>query len=262
MENTVENVETAADDALKESLQEEMDASEPIESALQEAVSTDEGTEEESAGTREETSSRKEPGYIRQRIDKAVAKAVAEAEQRVAQEYERRFAPIMEKMLESEAKDLVRQGEFKSLERAKEYLRLKQGASTPEPAESQPAANERPRDNQGRFAGKDGGDPAVNARAQILARQAEKLKASRGLDVMAEFNENEETRQKVVSGEWDFYDVAEAMDASQGRKRNAPSPMRSPNGASGSEKSSIASMTKEQFARLEKNISEGKRYSV
>ena len=256
MENTVENnvTETAVDDALQESLVEEQDASEPIEAALQEAAS--EPTEEVEPQS-EDSAPRNEPGWIRKRIDKAVSKAVAEAEQRVSAEYERRFAPMMQRMMEQEAQELVRQGEFKSLERAKEYLQLKQGV-TPQ-AVTPPQQN---RDAQGRFTSNAQADDGVSARADILAKQAEKLKAKRGLDVMAEFNSNEETRQKVVSGEWDFYDVAEAMDASQQRRKATPAPMRSPNGASGSDQSSIATMTDEQFKRLEKNISGGKRYSV
>jgi DNA primase len=250
MENTVENkvAETAADDALQESLPEEVDASEPIEAALQEAV--EEQAAEPEVQT-EEAPPRNEPGWIRKRVDKAVAKAVAEAEQRVAAEYEKRFAPMMQRMLDSEAQELVRQGEFKSLERAKEYLQLKQGVA-PQP-QQQPS-----RDEQGRFTSQQD----VSVRADMLAKQAEKLKTKRGLDVMAEFNANDEVRQKVVSGEWDFYDVADSMDASQQHRRSAPAPMRSPNGASGSEKSSIATMTEDQFKRLEKRISEGKRYSV
>lgn len=258
MENTVETnvTETAVDDALQESMVEEQDASEPIEAALQEAAA--EPAAEESEAQTEEAAPKTEPGWIRKRIDKAVSKAVAEAEQRVSAEYERRFAPMMQRMMEQEAQELVRQGEFKSLERAKEYLQLKQGV-TPQAVTPQQQQN---RDAQGRFTSNAQADDGVSARADILAKQAEKLKAKRGLDVMAEFNANEETRQKVVSGEWDFYDVADEMDASQQRRKSTPAPMRSPNGASGSEKSSIATMTDEQFKRLERNISGGKRYSV
>ena len=44
--------------------------------------------------------------------------------------------------------------------------------------------------------------------------------------------------------------------------RKAPSPMRSSNGASGAEKSTIASMTDEQFERLNKRLEEGARFRV
>jgi DNA primase len=260
MEDTVVNeaTETAADDALNESLPEEQDASEPIESALEERQE-DSQQAADSADGNDSASSRKEPGYIKQRIEKAVSRAIAETEQRIAAEYERRFAPLMEKMLDAEARELVRQGEFKNLDRAKEYLQLKQGAEAKKAEKPQQA-----RDDRGPSAQQqESGDGTIDVRASMLAKQAEKIQSRRGLDVMAEFNNNEETRQKILSGEWDFYDVADSMDASKsGQKKSTPSVMRSPNGASGSEKSSIATMSDEQFERLEKNISEGRRYSL
>ena len=95
----------------------------------------------------------------------------------------------------------------------------------------------------------------------MLAHQAKKIQASRGLDVMKEFNTNPEIKQKIISGEMDFYDVAEEMSKAQTRK--PPAPMRSPNGASGTNQpNAIESMSKEQFARLEKRISEGARYNL
>ena len=117
------------------------------------------------------------------------------------------------------------------------------------------------RDAQGRFT-KQEIDPAVQATANLLTRQADKIKANRGIDVMAAYNSNEEYREKVLSGEWDFYDVADAVDAQQTKRRNSPSPMRSPNGASGEDRSSVASMTAEEFRRLNENLEAGKRYSV
>lgn len=256
MENTVEmnqeQVEEVLDDAALSSItEEETDASEPIESVIGE-----EAPVETQQSTETQTSS--EPGWIKKRIDKAVSKAVAEAEQRVAAQYEAQFAPIRERMLEAEAKELVRSGEFKSLDRAKEYLQLKSGKAPVSAPAAQPS-----RDEQGRFTQQSSEpSPAAQAQANMLVRQAEKIKANRGLDVIAEYNENEEARNKILSGEWDFYDLADDLDARQKRRKNAPTPMRSPNGVSGSERSSIAGMTKAEFERLEKNIDEGKRYSV
>ena len=56
----------------------------------------------------------------------------------------------------------------------------------------------------------------------------------------------------------DFYDVADYLK-NQKPSRKPPSPMRSPNGASGQNPNAIESMSKEQFARMEKRISEGAR---
>jgi hypothetical protein len=78
---------------------------------------------------------------------------------------------------------------------------------------------------------------------------------------MAEFNNNEDIRNKVLTGEWDFYDVADSMKE-RNEARKAPAPMRSSNGASGAEKSTIASMTDEQFKRLNKRLEEGARFKV
>lgn len=233
MSELVETNATALDDTALEEVAE--DASETIESLTEQP--------------QEEAPAPSEPGWIRKRIDKAVDKAVAAAEQRVAAQYEAVLTPLRNQLIENEAKELVGSGEFKSLERAKEYLQLKNGITptvTPQPA----------RDEQGRFT--KGIDPAVQAQADFLTKQANKIKANRGIDVMAAYNANEEYREKILSGEWDFYDVADAMST----RRKTPSPMRSPNGASGEERSSVASMTSEEFRKLNENLEAGKRYSV
>ena len=99
-------------------------------------------------------------------------------------------------------------------------------------------------------------DPAMAARADLLARQAEKIKANRGLDVMELFNDDPDTQQRVLSGEWDFYDVAEIMD-----QRTPPAPMRTSNGA-GTSKMTIQNMSDDQFERLQRNLSSGKKYDM
>jgi len=202
---------------------------------------------------------RKEPGYIKQRVNAAVTKAVAEAEARIRAEYETMLAPIRESVLERQANDLVAQGEFKSLERAKEYLRLKGGMPTEAPAQEKPAQPNR--DAQCRFApaAENGGegDAVTRARADLLAKQAQKIKGTRGVDVMQMFNADDAVKQRVLSGEWDFYDVAEQMQAT----RSVPSPMRTPNGSSVSGVS-IANMTDEQFERLQANLAAGRTYDM
>lgn len=207
----------------------------------------------------------KEPGWIKARVNRAVEKAVAEAEARVSARYEARIAPLMEAVLDRQAQDLVAAGEFKTLERAKEYVRLK-GGITDMPAPTQPTTptpSTPARDAQGRFqssAAPAASDAQIRARADILSRQAEKIKANRGLDVMQTFNANTEVRQKVISGEWDFHDVADYMSTSNPR---VPSPIRSANGAGASAAATtIANMTDAQFARLEANLARGHRYKI
>lgn len=214
---------------------------------------------EETAPQTQQQEQQKEPGWIKQRVNKAVEKAVAEAEARVSARYEEMLAPIRESVLERQANELVAQGEFKSLERAKEYLRLKGGMPTPE-AKTEPVQQQPARDAQGRFAPakeEAQGDAATRARADMLAKQAQKIKKNRGVDVMDMFNADDSVKQRVLSGEWDFYDVAEAMSST----RSTPSAMRTPNGGAVSGVS-IAGMTDEQFARLQANLAAGRTYDM
>jgi len=250
-DKTVEpqDTEPVEDDAQFEGLEEEADDSSlSLEDALKEESqenAPDQQPEEQGTG---------DAGWLKKRINKAVEKAVAATEARMKEQYEKQFAPIMAKMLEQEAKDLVRQGEFKSLDRAKEYLQLKQGV-TPEP---EPA--EQPRNEKGQFANSN--DAVIKAKADMLASQADKILRNRGIDVMAEFNADEEIREKIVSGEWDFYDLANELSKQSTRKK-APAPLRSSNGAGGSSLNAIDSMTDEQFERMERNIREkGARYTL
>lgn len=237
--------EGAADDALLENFtEEEQDESEDLQSLMGEGEPANEQQGQEPPAT--------EPGWIKKRVNKAVEKAVAETERRMTAEFERQMAPIREKMLNDEAKALVQQGEFKSVERAKEYLQLKQGMT---PA---PVSEQQPRNEQGRFAPKN--DPVIEARIELLANQADKIKDKTGIDVMAEFNSDLEIKNAVLSGEMDFYEVAEQMK--QSPKKRPPAPMRSPNGASNVITNPIMDMSDEQFRKLNQRLDEGARISM
>lgn len=254
-ETMVENFDNseAEDEPIEDVVEEE---SEPEAESLDTITGETGETEEEPP--EDESTGAKEPGYVRKRIDKAVSKAVAETEARMRAEFDTKMQPILERMLNDEAKDLVRQGEFKSLDRAKEYLRLKQGLPTPSASE---APKQQTRNASGQFAAKAAQEtPAEKARIEILSHQAAKIKTQKGVDVMAEFQSNEEIKQKVISGKMDFYDVLDEMTSAKGRK--APAPTRSPNGASGKNPNAIDTMSDEQFARMEKKIKEGARYTL
>lgn len=248
MEELVENIETEAveaDTQPEAPVAEEQDASETLDSMMDEQPKQPD--ESSGSGT--------EPGWIKKRVGAAVDKAIRETEQRIRAEYDAKLAPLMERMLEQDARVLVENGTVKDLETAKELVRYRQGRP-------QPVTEEQPRNEKGQFAPKnDSAASAADTAADFLARQAQKVKNQKGVDVMAEFNSNEETRQKVLSGEWDFYDVYESMQEKKDR-RKAPAPMRSSNGASGAEKSTIASMTDEQFERLDRRLDEGTRFKV
>jgi len=245
-----ETNDVEADDALPEDVVEEQDESEE---SLESFVGDEEQPAEETPT--DEPQSASEPGWIKKRVNKAVEKAVAETEARMRAEFDRQMAPIREKMLNDEARELVRSGEFKSLDRAKEYLQLKNGMPVSAPTE--PKQESRPRQSNGQFAPRE--DPATTARIDMLKHQADRIRAAKGPDVIAEFNGNQEIKQKVIAGEMDFYDVADYLK-NQKPSRKPPAPMRSPNGASGNNQpNAIDTMSDEQFERMEKRIREGAR---
>lgn len=210
-----------------------------------------EGDEPKDEKQTQQRGTRSEPGYVQGRIAKAVQKAVAETEARLTAQFEKQLAPFREQALNAEAQELVRSGKVKDLETAKELVRYRQG-------QPQEQKQDQPRNAQGQFQEKE--DPATKARINMLQHQADRIKGNGGPDVTAAFNSNPDVREKVISGEWDFYDVADYLKSSQ--KRRAPAPMRSPNGASGMNMNAIDSMSDEQFDRMEKNIDRGVRYAL
>jgi len=252
MTNTVEPMEqqNVLDDAVQ------LPLAEPETEPIAPLTELTEAAEPEAAANEEPP--KKEPGWIRSRIDKAVQKAIQETEARMTAQFEQTLAPIRESILERQADELVEAGEFRTRERALEYVKLKNGVSvsaTPEPEQEQPQ-----RDSKGRFVsqqqGQDSGDPVTKARADLLASQASKIKATKGVDVMQTFNNNPEVKTRVLEGEWDFYDVLEYTQNS-----HMPSLMRTPNGA-GIGANTIANMSDAQFQRLQKNLAEGKIYDA
>ncbi|MBP5248629.1 MAG: hypothetical protein J6Y20_10170 [Lachnospiraceae bacterium] len=242
-----EDFDTEADDTLPEGIEEEdMSDEEDLESI------TEDVEEEEAEEQPQPEQKATEPGWMQQRIGKAVQKALAKERESIRAEMEAQYAPIKERLLEMDAQDLVRKGIVKDFETAKELVRYRQGQATPAPQAPQERV-EQPRNENGQFAPKK--DPATEARIDMLAHQADTIKEKTGVDVIEAFQNNEDIKQAVIDGDMDFYDVAEQMKA----KRRPPSPMRSPNGASGTNPNAINSMSEEQFRRMEKRISEGAR---
>lgn len=250
-EYMVDNDQTAMDDSISEEgfdsefLEEAEEAEESLDS-----VTGGEETEEEQKPEKQGTS---EPGYVQKRIDRALARERDNIKAEVMAEMEAQYAPIKERLLEMDAQELVRKGTVKDLETAKELLRYRQGQA---PQQAQPKA-EQPRQPNGQYAPKE--DPVIKTEIKMLKSQADKIKAKTGIDVIEIFSNNEDIKNKVISGEMDFYDVAEQAKES---RRKPPAPARSSNGASGQSPNAIDSMSKEQFARLEKKISEGARISL
>ena len=187
----------------------------------------------------QEEQPKQDAGWFRQRIDKAVSKAVAEAEARMAAKYEAQLAEFANERIQRQAQELVDSGKISDLETAVEYLTMKSGRQPVQPRQEQEV------------------DPTIQAKADVLAQQAHKIMNASGVDVMAAYNENAEIQQKVASGEWDFYDVRDYLQ----NKRNPPSPARSSNGAH-TEKASIKNMSESQWKALQKNLAQGKRYNL
>ena len=266
MENTVEtNMEQQAvqDDAVLEPMQEQEE--QPI-SSLDEIT---EQPEEQQQDTDQQTESDQQPakadtGWMRRKMEAYASKQLKEQETRLRAEFAEMLAPLRESMYERQADDLVASGQIKSKEMALKYVKAMAGIPSSEP-DQQPETQKQPRTPDGRFASSQQQqmepDAETKARARILAAQADKIKSSKGLDVAALFQTDPEVKEKVLSGEWDFYDVAEAM--SQPRRR-VPSPVRSSNSALGAaaDAGAIANMSDAQFDRLLKNLGEGKVYDM
>ena len=252
-ENMVEQTEAATEEESFEDAdlaEEEEDTSESLESFTE-----DEGTESAEEQQPEQKGTT-EPGYVQKRIDKALARERESMRAEIMAQVEAQYAPIRERLLEMDAQELVRKGEVKNIELAKEILRYRQGM----PAQAKPAETaEQPRQANGQFAPKQ--DAVIQAKIDILAAQADKIRAKTGIDVIEIMNSDSKIKEQITSGEIDFYDVAEAYRQKPAR-RGPPAPTRSSNGAGGQSPNAIDSMSKEQFARLEKKISEGARISL
>jgi hypothetical protein len=245
-----QEIDNEADDTLSDEVVEEtQDESEDLDSFTE----TEEQPEEEKP--EEQSTSSTEPGWIKKRVEKAVTKAIAETEARMQAMFDRQMAPIRERMMEEEAQELVRSRKVSDIETARELVRLRNGqAAAPQAASSEKETQ--PRQANGQFAPKE--DPAMTTRIKMLRHQADTIKEKTGVDVLAAYNADEEIRKKIYSGDMDFYDVADYLKEKKPSKR-PPSPMRSPNGASGTNPNAIDSMSDEQFARMEKRIAEGAR---
>ena len=203
-----------------------------------------------------------EPGWFRKRWDKEVGKLTEQIRAEVRNEYESQFAPMRERLMDMEAQDLVKSGQVKSLDLAKEIVRLRQGLPPIQKQDAVTANQAQPRQANGQFAPRNEQpqtDPVLQRQIDMLAHQADTIKETMGLDVIKVFREDPHINQAVKEGRMDFYDVAREM---QKPKKKPPAPMRSPNGASGMNPNAIDTMSDEAFDRMEKRIKEGARYSL
>ena len=252
--------DTVEDDTLPDGIveadesedEEDFPDEEDLELPDEEEVEDEEYSEEEEEET-PEPEPPKEPGWIKQRVQKAVDKAVAQALAAQQEQFNAQIAPLIAKMQEDEAQELVRSRKIADIETAREFVRLKNGQQAPVEVPKQ-----QPRNEQGQFASRE--QIETDTRITELKKQADKIKSKGGPDVISEFMNNEDIKRRVVSGELDFYDVADMMKAKP--KRKPPSPMRSPNGAANITPNAFISMSDEQFDRIEKQLDKGVRYTL
>ena len=244
-ETMVENDNPEVEELPEEIVEEEDESEESIEEFIE--------PEEEPKEEPEPQPKAKEAGWIKTRIAEGIEKGMARQRENIMAELEAKYAPIRERLLEMDAQELVRRGEVKDIETAKELVRYRNGQS-PEPK------YEQPRNEQGQFQSNEQAIQTARTEARIdeLKKQADKIKAKGGPDVIAEFNNNNEIKNAVIRGEMDFYDVAETMK----KRKRPPSPMRSPNGASGVTPRSIENMSDEQFKKMDKMLDEGVRFTL
>lgn len=254
-ETMVENepVDTSVDDTLEEGLAEEDESEESLDTITGDADDDGQPADDE---PKEEQKGTTEPGWIRKRVDKAVAKAVAETEARMQAMFDQQMAPIREKMIEDEAQALVRSHKVADIETARELVRYRQGLPTQQSQTEAPA--QQPRSANGQYAPKS--DPVTQKQIDMLAHQADTIRETQGIDVIKVFRENAEINRAVREGRMDFYDVAAQMK--QPPKKKPPAPVRSSNGASGATPNAIDTMSDAQFEKLERRIREGARYTL
>lgn len=176
------------------------------------------------------------------RVNAMVTKEVAKVRAELEAGYKQQLAPLLDMKRERDADALVASGKIADRDMALDYLRMKEGngaADTPAEAPAQGPA----RDDKGRFVRQEaaaegeapagesqaGADGAVQARARFLFDQAQAVQEQYGLDVMALFNTDEAIKQKVLSGEMDFKDVALAHFGQASGQKRVPAPVRTPN---------------------------------
>ncbi len=177
------------------------------------------------------------PGWIKRRIEEGVRRETAALERRLREEYEEKLRPLREAAMDAQADQLVRQGEFRSRERALEYLRLKSGQTAPQ------------------------ADDAVRMRAQALFSQAKAIGELGGVDVLGLYQNDPEIRRRVLSGEWDFMDVFRSAGGRPTGSRTPPALVRSANGGAGGTPD-VRRMSASELRRMNEALMRGETFDL
>lgn len=187
-------------------------------------------------------------------------RAMQEAENKWAEEKRgmlERLAKLDKLELEAEAKEFAQKNNVPE-EFAKDYLRMKKGLPGGDAAAKPRGADGRFEQAQPPQKPQEAARDASHERAQMLMVQAEAFEKATGGQISREqildaFQNNAETRAKVVSGEWDFADIGRNLMNGGG---SAPSVTRSAN--SGKIRgSAIGSMSDAEFKRFNDRIARG-----
>ena len=247
------------DETMMESVQDDAAQAPDTADALSEALEAVGGTEpadnqqDDAAPAQEESKALR--GRMKSYEERGYKRGAREAEAKWADEkrgYEERLARYEQLELEAEAKRLAQEKGMPE-DIALEYLAMKKGKQVDAPAQ--------PRGEDGRFAPRttDDGQSAAQERAANLMAQAEAFeKSSRGevskSAILEAFEHDEDIREKVASGEWDFTDVG--MYLKDKPAQRSPRAVRSPNGGQ-IRGSSFATMSDEDFAKFNERVAKG-----
>ena len=253
----VEVDDTLPDDIIEEDESEEEEFPDEEELDIGDLDDDSEEKPEEKEAPADDEPPANEPGWMKKRIGKAVEKAVNAALAKQAEQFEAQMRPFRERMIEEEAQELLRNRKVADIETARELVKYRHGqASAPEEPKQ-----EQPRNERGQFTSQEQivRDARIQERVEVLSRQADKIKANGGPDVVKEFTENPDIKRRVVEGELDMYDVAEIMRNRKNKK--PPTPTRSPNGATNYAPNAFSNMSSKQFAKFEEKLREGGRFT-
>lgn len=259
--SALDGVELAPENALQD---------EPAGHSLEEVLAMQQDNAEqtkstETAPVEPQGKEKSEPGWIKGRINEGVRKEVArirgELEATLRAEYEQQLRPMREALLDRQADDLVASGKITDKAMALDYLRMQHGLPAVESAQS----SEQPRNEKGQFVPRQPQqntepDTETQQYGQMLFAQAKAIQAAGGPNVMAAYEKDAEIRQRILSREWDFSDVAQHL-RQRDAGSSAPPPIRAAN-SQGPTSKQIMDMTDEEFDRLNAQLGKGARVDL
>jgi len=179
------------------------------------------------------------PKSLRGRIKGAESRGYERGKREVEDQYRKDLEELTNFRLERDAKELAEKEKI-SQSLALRLLRAERGLAPTQEPKAEPALRKGPV-----------AQPSAEERAQTLFEQAKTIEDVTGLNVLEIFQTDADVHQKIVSGQWDFKDVAREYGVSAQTRKHVPAPARG-TGQNSIERRSIASMTDEEFARFDK----------